>query len=255
MSQKTKLAVHIVNASRAAKIAKASRLGIVVSAVLVFMIFAVSYYGTLVGNFTFSIDGTAKEAGISMYEFADIKQYKTRIVSEKVDDNQGMTGLCGTEYYDGSQGMEVCIPSDEELHGIDGPHNSFSYIAHTFYVENAGDYKLDISATVNILSALRGAEEALRVRVIINGVGVTYAKVQSEKGDAPGELEPMTESFYSIDKVYYQEFTEFEPEETIKVTIIVWFEGVDKDHTNDIFNGGVKLDMKFSVIKVYEDEF
>ncbi|PKK92432.1 MAG: hypothetical protein CVV62_00360, partial [Tenericutes bacterium HGW-Tenericutes-7] len=69
MSQKTKLAVHIVNASKAAKIAKASRLGIVVSAVLVFMIFAVSYYGTLVGNFTFSIDGTAKEAGISMYEY------------------------------------------------------------------------------------------------------------------------------------------------------------------------------------------
>ena len=254
MSQKTKLAMHIVNASKAAKIAKASRLGIVVSSVMVFFIFAVSYYGTMVGNFTFSVDGFAREAGISMYEYAELKDYKTRVVSAKVEDNQGMTGLCGTEYYDGSQGEEVCIPPDEEIVSIDGPSNGESYISHTFYVENAGDIKLDVSATINIISALRGAEEALRVRVIIDGVGVTYAKVQSENGDAPGELEPLTESFYSIDKVMYQEFLEMEPNDFIKVTIIVWYEGVDADHTNDIFGGGVKLDMKFSVIKVYDEE-
>jgi hypothetical protein len=254
MSQKTKLAIHIVNASKAAKIAKASRLGIVVSAVLVFLIFAVSYYGTMVGNFTFSVDGMAREAGISMYEYADRKEYKTRIVSAKVEDNQGMTGLCGTEYYDGSQGEEVCIPGDDHFINTDGPNNNASYIAHTFYVENAGDYKLDISASVNILAAIKGAEESLRVRVIINGVGVTYAKVQSENGDSPGEFEPLTESFYSIDKVMYREYLEIEPEETLKVTIIVWYEGVDADHTNAIFGGGVKLDMKFSVIKVYDDE-
>jgi hypothetical protein len=254
MGQKTKLAIHIVNASRAAKIAKASRLGIVVSSVLVFLIFAVSYYGTVVGNFTFSVDGFAREAGISMYEYADLKDYKTRVVSAKVEDNQGMTGYCGTEYYDGSQGEEVCIPGDEYFVNTDGPNNSFSYIAHTFYVENAGDFDLDVSATMNILAALRGAEEAIRVRVIIDGVGTTYAKVQSEKGDAPGELEPLTSDFYSIDKVMYQEFIRMAPGDTIKVTLIVWYEGTDADHTNAIFDGGVKLDMKFSVIKVYEDE-
>ena len=254
MSQKSKLASHIVNASKASKIAKASRLGIVVSAVLVFLIFAVSYYGTVVGNFTFSVDGSAQQAGISMYEYSDTKNYTTKIVSEKVEDNQGMTNLCGTEYYDGSQGMEVCIPPDEDIIGIDGPSNGASYIAHTFYVENAGDLKLDISATINILQALKGAEESLRVRVIINGVGVTYAKTQSENGLLPGSPEVLTEEFYSIDKVMYQEFIEVEPGETFKVTIIVWYEGVDMDHTNDIFGGGVKLDMEFSVIKVYEEE-
>jgi len=102
MSQKVKLASHIVYASKAAKIAKASRLGIVVSAILIFLIFSISYYGTMVGNFTFSVDGFARDAGISMYEYADRKEYRTRIVSEKVDDNHGMTGYCGTEYYDGS---------------------------------------------------------------------------------------------------------------------------------------------------------
>jgi len=254
MGQKIKLASHIVYASKAAKIAKASRLGIVVSSVLIFLIFAISYYGTMVGNFTFSVDGTAREAGISMYEFADIKDYKTRVVSGKVEDNQGMTGYCGTEYYDGSQGEEVCIPEDEYFVNTDGPNNSFSYIAHTFYVENVGDYTLDLSASVNIISALKGAEESLRVRVIIDGVGVTYAKLQSDRGETPGETEPLTEGFYSIDKVMYKDFLEVDPGDTIKVTIIVWYEGVDADHTNAIFGGGVKLDMKFSVTKIYEDE-
>ena len=253
MGRKSSLAVHLVNASKAGKIAKASRLGIVVSAVLVFLIFAVSYYGTIVGNFTFSVDGTARRAGISMYEFADIKDYKTKVVSDVVNDNQGMTGLCGTEYYDGSMGWEVCIPSDEELTSVDGPNNGKSYIAHTFYVENAGELKLDMSATINILSALRGAEEAIRVRVIINGVGTTYAKLQSERGVSPGDPEPMTTGFYSIDKVMYQEFLDMEPGDFIKVTIIVWFEGEDRDHTNDIWDGGVKLDMKFTVINIYEE--
>ncbi|MFA7075855.1 MAG: hypothetical protein WC152_04200 [Candidatus Izemoplasmatales bacterium] len=254
MSGKTKLAIHIVNASRAAKIAKASRLGIVVSAVLAFLMLAVSYYGTMVGNFTFSVDGLAREAGVSMYEYAELKDYKTRVVSGKVKDNQGMTGLCGTEYYNGSQGEEVCIPPDEEFLNAEGSLNAKSYIAHTFYVENTGDLKLDVSATINILSALRGAEEALRVRVIINDVATTYAKVQTSNGVAPGEVEPLTESFYSVDKVMYQEFIALNPGDTLKVTLILWYEGVDADHTNAIFDGGVKLDMKFSVIKVYENE-
>lgn len=258
MGKKIKLASHIVYASKAAKIAKASRLGIVVSSVLIFLIFAISYYGTMVGNFTFSVDGTAREAGISMYEFADIKDYKTRVVSGKVEDNQGMTGYCGTEYYDGSQGLDVCIPQDEFFTSREGSNNSFSYIANTFYVENVGDYKLDISSTVNIISALKGAEESLRVRVIIEDsettYAKTYAKLQSERGDSPGDVEPLTEGFFSIDKVMYQEFIEFNPGDTLKVTIIVWYEGVDADHTNAIFGGGVKLDMKFSVTKIYEDE-
>jgi len=255
MGTKSKLAIHIVNASKAAKLARASRLGIVVSAILTFLIFAISYYGIMVGNFTFSVDSFAREAGLSIYEYADVKDYRTRIVSDEVEDNSGMTGLCGTEYYDGSQGDAVCIPPDEDFLTKDGPSNGKSYIAHTFYVENTGDLKLDISASVNILSAYKGAEEALRVRVIINGVATTYAKLQSDKGDNPGEVEPLTTGFYSIDKIMYQEFENIDPSETLKVTIIVWYEGTDFDHGNDIFGGGVKLDMQFSVLRVYEQDF
>jgi hypothetical protein len=254
MRKNTKLASHIIYASKAQKIAKASRLGIIVSAVLTFLVFSISYYGTQVGNFTFTVDGFARNAGIAMYEYANNKEYKTRIVSNKVEDNFGMTAYCGTEYYDGAYGTDVCMPLDEDVVSIDGPSNGTAYIAHTFYVENAGEKKLDMEASVNILSAYRGAEEALRVRVLINGFGSTYAKVQSGNGSFPGMVEPLTESFYSIDKVYHEEFLGLNPGDFIKVTVMVWFEGVDPDHTNELYGGGVKLDMQFSVTEVY-DEF
>jgi len=253
MGKTTKLAAHIVNASKVAKIAKATRFGIITSAILTFLIFAISYYGTQVGNFTFSVDGFARQAGIAMYEYADDIEYKTRIISDTVEDNHGMTGLCGTEYYDGTLGQNVCIPEDSELISVDGPNNGSAYIAHTFYVVNAGELAIDMSGAINILSAYKNAEEALRVRVYINDVGTTYAKVQSNKSPTPGELEPYTEEFYSNNKVYYEEFFKLNPGDTIKVTIVVWYEGVDYDHDNDLFGGGVKLDMKFSVIKVYEE--
>lgn len=254
MSRKLKLAEHIVYASKATKIARASRLGIAVSAILTFLIFAISYYGEVVGNFTFSVDRMAQNAGITMYEDAEIKDYSSRLISQRVDNADGMTILCGTEYSQFPVGHEVCIPSDEEIGLVDGPNNGQSYIAYTFYVENAGDGVVDLDATVNIISAAKGAEHALRVRVIIDGDGTTYAKPQSSKGDFPGFVEPLTEAFYSIDKVMYQEFYAFSPGDIMKVTVIIWYEGEDADHTISLVGGGVKLDMVFSITHVYDGE-
>lgn len=252
MSQRVKLAERVISASRAAKVAKASRLGIVVSAILTFLIFAISYYGQVVGNFTFSVDGAGTRAGISMYEDDVIKDYTSRLMAEEAFDNQGMTSYCGTEYTDFPLGDEVCIPLDEELTAVNGSNNGERYLVYTFYVENTGDSPLTLSASLNILSTSRGAEEAIRSRVIINGVGTTYAKRQSEQGDNPGELEPLTEEFYSPAQVMYQEYTSFQPDDVLKVTVVIWYEGEDADHLDEIQRGGVKMDMQFSVIDVIE---
>ncbi|MBI9009148.1 MAG: hypothetical protein JEZ05_03880 [Tenericutes bacterium] len=252
MSQKIKLAERVIIASRHARVAKASRFGIMISAILTFLIFAISYYGEVVGNFTFTIDRPAQNAGITMYEDHIAKDYTARLISEIVDDPTGMTGYCGTEYTDFELGSSVCIPTDEEISLLDGQNNGMSYIAYTFYVENAGDATIDMSAKMNIISTTGDAVQAVRVRVIIDGIGTTYAKVQSLKGDAPGQLEPLTEAFYSQTEAMNQEFTAFAPGDVIKVTVIIWYEGEDADHTMEIMGGGVKLDMQFSVTDVYE---
>lgn len=251
MSRKMRLAERIVYVSRATRIAKASRLGIIVSAVLTFLIFAVSYYGEVVGNFTFSVDRMAQNAGITIYDDATVKNFSSRLISDKVDNADGMTAYCGTEYSSFPIGHELCMPGDEVLTSVDGSHNGTSYLAYTFYVENAGDTTVDLSAEIDVISATRGAEEAIRVRVIVDGVGTTYARRQSDRGVAPGELEPLTEAFYAINKVMYQEYFMFEPGDVKKVTVILWYEGEDADHNINIVGGGVKLEMNFSVTKVY----
>lgn len=251
MSQKIKLAERVISASRATRVAKASRLGIMVSAILTFLIFAISYYGEVVGNFTFTVDRVAQRAGITMYENHVDKDYTARLIATKVSNAEGMTAYCGTEYTNFPVGSDVCLPSDEELTSVDGPNNGASYLVYTFYVENAGDLPVDLSASLNLVSASKGADEALRVRVIIDGIGTTYAKRQSDKGAAPGELEPLTEAFYSPSQVMYQEITLFEPGNIIKVSVVMWYEGEDADHTINLVGGGVKLDMQFSVTNVY----
>ncbi len=252
MSQKIRLAERVISASRAARVAKASRLGIMVSAILTFLIFAVSYYGEVVGNFTFSVDRTAQNAGITMYENQAEKDYTSRLMATKVDDNQGMTAYCGTEYTLYEVGDSVCLPSDEVMTSVDGSNNGTSYLVYTFYVENAGDVPVDLEASMNLLSSAQGAEEALRVRVIIDGIGTTYAKRQSTNGTAPGELEPLTESFYSPEEVMHEEISYFEPGDVMRVSVIVWFEGEDADHTISLMGGGIKLDMQFTVTEVYD---
>jgi hypothetical protein len=252
MSQKIRLAERVITASRHARVAKASRFGIVISAVLTFLIFAISYYGEVVGNFTFTIDRPAQNAGITMYEDSIAKEYTARLVSDKVEDPGGMTSYCGTEYSSFSIGSSVCIPADDELSIVDGQNNGRSYIAYTFYVENAGDVTVDMSANMNMISSSMGAENALRVRVVFDGIGTTYAERQTDKGESPGELEPLTESFYSPTEIMFQEFTAFEPGDVVKATIIIWYEGEDADHSISLMGGGVKLDMQFTVTDVYD---
>ncbi len=254
MSRKAKLAERIVYASKATKIAKASRLGIVVSAVLTFLIFAVSYYGEVVGNFTFRVDKRDYEAGLSLVKDPDTQQYTSVLHAERVEEADGMTAFCGTDYTPFPVGHQFCIPSDEEVTSVNGSNNGESYLAYTFYLANAGGKVVDLEATVNLISATRGAEESIRVRIIVNDQGTTYAKLQSDRGEFPGEPEIGTIPFSGQFEVMNQQFSAFDIGEMAKISILVWYEGEDADHNNNIIGGGVKLEMEFHITYVYSDD-
>ncbi len=259
MSQKGKLATRVMAASKAAKIAKVSRLGIIASALLTFMIFAISYYGQKVGNFTFTLDRLALESGMTLYDDINDKEYKTKIIADQVSEADGMTAYCGIRGDDGELltrfpvGDTVCMPSDEWLTSIDGPNNGDNYLAYTFYLEHVGTKDVDLQTTVTLLSASKGAEEAVRVRVLFDGVGVTYAKLQSETSKTPGEPEPLTTPFLGITTVMEQTFTRYIPGEITKVTVILWYEGEDSNHNIALHSGGVKFEMKFTVTRIYQN--
>ena len=246
-------------ASKAAKIAKVSRLGIIASALLTFMIFSISYYGQKVGNFTFTLDRLALESGMTLYDDAEQKEYKTRIIADQVSEADGMTEYCGKFDDDGNLltpfpiGDSVCIPNDEILGSVDGPNNGENYLAYTFYLEHVGSRPVDLATNIKLVSASKGAEEAVRIRVIINDAGTTYAKAQSSNSDEPGEPEPLTTPFLGITTVMESTFYKYMPGDITKITIILWYEGEDSNHNIGIHSGGVKFEMNFTVTRIYQD--
>lgn len=258
MSQKGRLAQRVLAASKAAKIAKVSRLGIIASAILTFMIFSISYYGQKVGNFTFTLDRLALESGMTLYDDAEDKEFKTRIIADQVADADGMTAYCGIRDNDGNLltpypvGDSVCMPADEWLTAVDGPNNGENYLAYTFYLEHVGNKDVDLFASVKLVSASKGAEEAVRVRVIFDNEAVTYAKVQSASGKSPGEPEPLTIPFFGITTVMEKTFYRMTPGTITKVTVILWYEGEDSNHNLDLHSGGVKFEMGFTVTRIYQ---
>ena len=40
----------------------------------------------------------------------------------------------------------------------------------------------------------------------------------------------------------------------MKVSVLIWYEGEDADHTRNLVGGGVKLDMQFSITNIYGDD-
>lgn len=253
MGLRGKLAQRVVAASRAARVAKASRWGIMASGILTFLIFAISYYGQVVGNFTVTVDRMAQSAGITMYENAVTQERTSRLVSGKVESADGMTALCGTEYSTFELGHDVCVPDDSYLTSVDGSNNGESLMVYTFYVENAGDLMVDMQAAITVVSATKGAEDAIRVRVIFDSVGLTFARLQTDRGDHPGEPELGTEPFTSNTTVMTKNYTALQPGAVLKVTVVLWFEGEDADHNLNIVGGGIKFQMDFTVTHVYEE--
>ncbi|NLZ62101.1 MAG: hypothetical protein GX904_04825 [Acholeplasmataceae bacterium] len=252
--QKTKLAERVIIASRASRVAKLSRFGIIVSALLTFVVFAISFYGEVVGNFTFRVSRRDFQAGISLYNDPDNPVFSPRLNAEKVTNADAMTQFCGTEDSHFDIGEAVCLPSDAEVSSVNGSNNGQSYLAYTFYLTNQGTSAVDLKATATLISATRGAEEAIRLRLIVNDEGTTYAKVQSQRGKNPGEPEPKTVPWSGEYEILNVKFPAFKPNDVIKITVMLWYEGEDPDHNNDIIGGGVKMDMEFNVTYVYDDD-
>ncbi|MDP2424817.1 MAG: hypothetical protein U1C51_05360 [Candidatus Izemoplasmatales bacterium] len=253
MRDKVRLAQQIVYASKVTKVAKASQFGIMASAVLTFLIFAISFYGQQVGNSTIALERLAGRAGIVLYDNSEVKNYINILRSEPVKRADAMTGYCGTPYTIFQPGENVCIQSDEILSSVDGSNNRESYMVYTFYVENNGERAVDLRATLSVLDESKGAIESVRIRVIYENSAVTYAKPQTMYGPNPGEPEPLTVPFLSKNTVFINDYIRFEKTQVMKITIVIWYEGEDPDLTNAIMGGDVKLDFRFNASNPYDD--
>jgi hypothetical protein len=178
-------------------------------------------------GFTVAIsDDKEDKAAISLSESADFSSPTVRL------DAGGIAEMTNISVLD--------LPESFESEG--GRHNGANYLAYTFYLKNSGTEAADIRSELNIKSALYGAEDAIRVRVYRNGNDTTYAKLAKN-----GEPEYNTTPFAENRKVFSVVEEDVDPEEIIKYTIVVWFDGDDPECVDDIKGGQVKMSMTFSL--------
>lgn len=128
------------------------------------------------------------------------------------------------------------IPSDVD--DINGSHNGDNYMAYTYYVRNAGKEDLNYVASIKLVSASKGAEEALRVAVWRNGKCTVYAMPSSG-----GEPEAGCVNFESRDVVCSFAESDFLVGYVDKYTIVIWLEGSDPECVDKIVGGSVELSM------------
>ena len=133
---------------------------------------------------------------------------------------------------------------DANVDMIDGQHNGRDYIAYTFYVQNAGETEVSYDYSVNLAGVTNALDEAIRLRLYIDGESVTYAKTKSDGTGA----EPGTVEFHSATVVTQGRIEGFEPQEKTKFTVVIWIEGNDPDCIDWLIGGKMKFDMNVAVV-------
>lgn len=193
------------------------------------MLYGVSALYKKTGSFTISINKyEMTKYGLTLSESRDMSHNNSHLnakISEKITNIAGET-------------------IDKNVDNIDGVHNGDNYIAYTFYLQNAGEIEVSYDYQINITNITQSLDEAIRLRLYVDGVPTTYAKTRSDGGGA----EPGTTEFYSSNVVAKGRIDSFEPNETTKFTVVIWIEGNDPDCIDWLIGGQLKIDMIMNVV-------
>jgi hypothetical protein len=181
------------------------------------------------GSFTVSVNKyEMQKYGLTLSEFSDMSRPSSSL---NADVAEKMTNIAGET-----------IAANVDM--IDGAHNGENYIAYTFYLQNAGEVEIAYDYQVNLSGVTQSLDEAIRVRLYVNGEPKTYAKTRSDGGGN----EPGTTEFYSSNVVMKGREDGFVPGDITKFTIVIWIEGHDPDCIDWLVGGQLKIDMKMSVV-------
>ncbi len=156
--------------------------------------------------------------------------------------------------HNGELGDDPVYKNFAAIDKVYGDHNGTNYLAYTFGVRNGGeaergeDATVDYRASLEIVTAYKGAEEAIRVMVFINGKPTTYAMPQVGTEDAK---EPFAadKNFISDTVIMQHTRKNFKVGDSDRYTVVVWLEGEDPECVNDIMGGEVKLKMNLDVLE------
>ncbi|MBQ7315119.1 MAG: hypothetical protein IJW83_03845 [Clostridia bacterium] len=207
------------------------RLALIVLGMLVLLLTAIYTISAVYkdsGSLTVSINKVdMTKYGLTLSEREDLSHRTSYLTA---DITESMTNIAAEQ-----------IP--ENVDAIDGEHNGQNYIAYTFYLMNAGDVEFSYEYAINLSNVTNSLDEAIRLRLYVDGVPTTYAKTSSD-GTGP---ERNTTEFASATVMARGRTDAFAPGDVTKFTIVVWIEGNDPDCIDLLIGGTLKMDMTISV--------
>lgn len=207
---------------------RALKVILLVVVILLIMLYVILKLIYDVGSFTVTLDTSYElEGGLVIYES---KEEKLCLDVLKAETLEFMTNI-----------TEAWIPKNID-NEADGSHNGNNYIAYTFYAENQGKEIINYWSSIIIDDVVKNADEAIRVKVIKDGVETTYAKVNK----STGEPEKGTVAFPEEDVVMLDKTENFKPGDINKYTVVIWIEGYDQQCVDDIIGGEVKMHMSLT---------
>lgn len=206
---------------------KALKLGLLMSALFLMIIYVILRIVYEQGAFTVSLDQNfAKKSGIVIYENLETKESRRILKAEK------------KEYLDNIS--VTWIPDNINEHA-GGAHNGDNYIAYTFYIENQGADTINYWYTILVDDVILDVDKAVRVMIYQNGERTIYAKAAQN-----GTAETGTEIFYSDDIVVVKAREDFKVGDIDKFTIVIYLEGDDPECIDNIIGGQMKMHMEIT---------
>jgi len=192
---------------------------------VIYFLLKVVYEGE---SFTITLDENLnKKTGLIMYEQVQKKEEKKILKTGEIDFLDNIT--------------EAWIPSN--IHEqAEGAHNGQNYIAYTFYLENKGVDEINYWYTTIIDDVIKDVDEAVRVKIYLNGDSTVYAK----KSKSTGEAEENTVEFFSDRYVETEQRKGMKPGERDKITIVIWIEGNDPECLDNLIGGEIKMHMEIT---------
>ena len=181
------------------------------------------------GSFTVSVDKyEMTKYGLSLSENKDMLN-KSSNLNAKID-----AQICNI--------AEEWLP--ENLDAIDGNHSKDDYVAYTFYLQNTGAVEVPVEYAINISNITNDLDEAIRIRLYVDGEYTNYAKTKSDGTGA----EPGTKEFYNSAIAVNRRIDNFAPGDVVKFTLVMWIEGNDPDCVDWLIGGKLKADMFIKVV-------
>lgn len=231
------------------------RIGYLISGCIMLLLSFLTYYGQNSGNFVMSVDEDAFKRGIAISDSSTFETMNRWLTADPVEDVRDTT----------LQHIDLF-----EIINAEGAYKETrsNYLAYTFFLRNVGSETTPVDYEVVITNQSKNIADAIRVMIIVDGQvaydeqGIRYIECESKTMyQAPDKQDIVYKDylqdftlFKTTDIICSERIFDIRPEQTKKISVIMWLEGEDPECIETLASAKIKITMNLSIPKYAEEE-